>query len=105
MEVPGALARGNHERAATEPSHCGLERGEGAQGRIEEHEPENLAGQRLRLRILLQPPGELEQRQYLVALEIREIQKALHRGRSANASRSMSTCCSSRMNGGSSRST
>src|SRR5437660_3976090 len=105
LELPGALARGDHERAAAEPGHSGLERGEGAQRGVEEDEPENLARERMRLRILLQPPAELEQRQHLVALEIREIDKTLHGGRSANASLSMSTCSSSRMNGGSSRST
>ncbi len=45
----------------------------------------------------------MQQSADLVAPEIGKIQELLHAGKSANVSRSMSTCSSCRMNGGSSR--
>src|SRR5882757_10018562 len=75
------------------------------QRRIEKHQAEDLPGERLRLGVLLQPTRELEEGDDFVAPEIGKIKKALHAGRSARVSRSMSTCSSSKMNAGNSRST
>ena len=43
LELPGAAARGDHERAAAQPRHARLERGQRAQRRIHEQQPEDLA--------------------------------------------------------------
>src|SRR2546430_913473 len=105
LELPAALPRADDERVAAEARHGGLEGCQRAQRRIEEQEPQDPPGQRARLGLLFQAPRELQERQHLVAPEVREIEKALHTGSSRSASRSRSTCCSSRMSGGSSRST
>jgi hypothetical protein len=60
LELPGALARGDDERAAAEARHAGLERGQRAQRGIEKHQAQYLAGQRLRLRFVLQRLRERE---------------------------------------------
>ena len=61
FELPRALARRDHERRATQLRHASLERRQRAQRRVEEHEPENLARERLRLRLRFQPAREIEQ--------------------------------------------
>ena len=66
----------------------GLEGGQGAQRRIEEHQPEDLAGERPRLRLLLQRLGKRQQIEDLLAREIGEVQEAPHAGIFDSASRS-----------------
>src|SRR5205823_5483928 len=105
LELPAALPRADDEGVAAEARHGGLEGCQRAQRRIEEQQPQDPPGQRARLGLLFQAPRELQERQHLVALEVREIEKTLHAGSSRSASRSRSTCCSSRMSGGSRRST
>src|SRR5437763_6921398 len=103
LELPAAAAGVDDERVAAEARHGRLEGGQRAQRGVEEQQREDPAGERARLGLLLQAPRELEEREHLLALEVREIDEALHGGRSRSASRSMSTCCSSRMNAGSRR--
>src|SRR6185312_4870115 len=78
LELPGALSGSDHERAAPEPRHAGLEGGERAQRRIEEKEPQYPAGERMRLGTRLEAARQLEQRQHFLALEVGEIEEALH---------------------------
>src|ERR1700736_1035216 len=47
-------ASARSERVAAQPRHAGLERCQGAQGRIEENQSEDLARERVRLRLDLQ---------------------------------------------------
>src|SRR5581483_3251110 len=103
LELPGALPWRDDERAAAQTGHARLERSQGSQRGIEEQQPQHLARQRLRLRPDLETPRKLEQRAELLPRKIPQVEKALHAGRSASVSRSMSTCSSSRMNGGSRR--
>src|SRR5690606_17391663 len=109
FELPGALSGRDHERAAAEARHPGLERGERAQRRIEEHEPEDAARERLRFGMRLEAAREREPRDDLVTAEVCKVEEALHarvaRHSDASASASGSTCCSSSTYGGSSRST
>src|ERR1700683_3476146 len=105
FETPGPLTRRNHERIPPKARHGSLERGQRAQRRIEEEEPEDFPGQRLWLRMRLQPAREREQSEHLIALKICKIDKALHGELrfpallqapiSASATRSRSTCSSS----------
>src|SRR5581483_3488919 len=78
LELPGALSGSDYERAAPEPRHAGLEGGERAQRWIEEKEPQDPAGERMRLGTRLQAARQLEQRQHFLALEVGEIEEALH---------------------------
>src|SRR5882757_524735 len=103
LELPRPLACSDYEGSASQPGHSRLHGGEGAQRGIEEQQSQDLAGERLRLRAPFEPARELQQSADLIALEIGKIQEALHAGRSASVSRSMSTCSSCRMNGGNSR--
>ncbi len=73
LELPGPLPRSDDEGAAAEPGHARLEGRQCAQRGIEEDQPEDLAGERMRLGMALQPAGKLQQRDDLVALEIRKI--------------------------------
>ncbi len=97
LQLPAALARVDDERAAAEARHGRLAGGERAQRRVEEQQAEYLARQRARFRLPLEAPRQLQKRQQLFAAEIRKVEEALHGPRSRSVSRSMSTCCSSRM--------
>ena len=68
LQLPGALARGDDERTAAQPRHARLKRGQGPQRGIEKQQAEDLAGERLRLRMLLQATGKIQQRDDFVAL-------------------------------------
>ena len=68
LELPGALAGGDHEGVAAEARHRRLERRERAQRRIEEQQAEDFSGQRLRLGLLRETFGEREQFDDLLAL-------------------------------------
>ena len=68
LELPGALAGGDHEGVAAQPRHRRLHRRERAQRGIEEQQAEDLAGERMRLRLLRQTFGEREQLDDLLAL-------------------------------------
>jgi hypothetical protein len=91
FELPGALPRGDDEGLAAEPGHARLERGKGTQRGIEEYQAQNFAGQRLRLRPVLQRLREREQVEHLFAAEIGEVEKAVHAGIFARASHNRST--------------
>ena len=78
LELPGALARRDHDRGAAEPVHASLEGSERAQRRVEEDEAENTSFERARLRSLLQSAREREQIEYLLAVEIGQIDEAQH---------------------------
>ena len=84
VPCPGVMTN----ESAAEPRHAGLKGGQGAQRRIEEHQPEDLAGERVRLRLVLQRLRERQQIEDLLALEIGEVEKALHAGIFDRASRS-----------------
>ena len=86
LQLPRSLARRDDEGGAAEARHSGLERGQGAQRRIEEHQPEDLARERARLRLVLQRLRERQQIEDLLAAEIGEIEKALHAEIFASAS-------------------
>src|SRR6185437_13413983 len=77
-----ALSRSDDERAAAEPRHARLEGGERAQRRIEEEESQDLARERVRLRMRLEAARQLEERQHLLALEVRQVEETLHAGSS-----------------------
>ncbi len=87
LQLPRSLSRRDHEGGAAEPRHAGLEGGQGAQRRIEEHQSQDLAGERLRLRLVLQRLRQRQQIEDLLAAEIGEIEEALHAGIFASASR------------------
>ena len=53
LELPGALAGGDDERVAAQARHRRLERRQRAQRGIEEQQAEDLAGERLRLGLLV----------------------------------------------------
>ena len=97
LELPGSLAGRDHERGAAEPRHRRLEGRQGAQRRIEEHQPEDLARERLALR--RRPCSRSRERQQIEdfrALEIGEVEEAVHARASsaamvASASHSRST--------------
>ncbi len=52
---------------------------------LKNNRPRILPGERPRLGLLLQPPRELQQRQHLVPLEIRQVEEAFHAGSSRSA--------------------
>ncbi len=54
FELPRTLTRCDDERRAAESHHPHLERRQRTQRRIEEHQSQNLASERLRLRVLLE---------------------------------------------------
>jgi hypothetical protein len=79
FHLPRALAGRDHDGGAAEAHHRALERREGTQRRVQEQQPEHLACERLRLRMLLQPCREAEQVAHLFAREVGQIEKTLHR--------------------------
>ncbi len=100
LDVPGAGTRRDHEGGAAEALHRRLHRGQRAQRGIQEQQPEHLAGERLRLRVRLQPRGQCQQLDDLLAAEVRKIQEARgaarrHGASSASAAASASTWRSS----------
>ena len=78
LELPGALAGRDHEGRAPELRHCRLKGRQSTQRRIEEHQPQDLVRERPALRRILQPLGERQEIEDLRALEIGEVEKAVH---------------------------
>jgi hypothetical protein len=78
FHLPRPLAGRDDDGRAAEPHHRALERGERAQRRVQEEQPEHLACERLRLRVLLQTPGQSEQVFDLLTRKVGKIEKAFH---------------------------
>jgi hypothetical protein len=79
LDLPRALARSHDERRPAESHHPGLEGRQRSQRRVHEQQPQDLSGQRVGLRVLLQPACECYQVGDLVAREIVKVEEALHR--------------------------
>ena len=90
LELPCPLTWRDHERGAAEPLLADLERGERAQRGVEEHEAEDLAGERARLGVRLEAAREREQVEHLLPAEVGEVEEVLHRDSRAARSRSTS---------------
>src|SRR5664280_222123 len=105
LELPGALARRDHERGTPELGDAGLHRGQRPQRRVHEQERHDAAAQRVGKRSAFQLAGAREHRFEAVVGEIVEVEEALHGCISFSAATSSSTCASSRISGGSRRTT
>src|SRR5436305_4709785 len=105
LQNPRPLPRGDDERASPQPRHPGLERGEGAQRRIEEEESEDLPAERLRLRRAFQVRGQGEEILDLLRPERGQIEEILHAGTSESARARAATWASSSTRGGRRRTT
>ena len=97
LELPSSLTGCDHEGSAAEPPHGRLERGQGAKRRIQEYEAEHLAPRAPVRPVLLEGLREGEEIDDLSAIEVGEVQEALHAEIFDRASRRMSTCPSFRM--------
>ena len=78
LELPGALAGRDHERAAAEAHHPDLERRQRPQRGIEEHQAEDLARERGRLGVFLEPARERDEIDDLLAAEVGQVQESFH---------------------------
>ena len=97
LELPSSLTGRDHEGGAAEPAHGRLERGQGAERGIQEYEAEHLAREHRARRVLVEGLREREEIEDLGAIEIGEVQEALHAEIFDRASRRMSTCPSFKM--------
>src|ERR1044072_7606386 len=104
LELPGAVAGGDHEGIAAEAGHRRLEGNQRAPGRIEKQQGEDFSGQGLRFGAGPESFGELHQLDDLLAREVRQVEEVVHSFyRSTSAARSRSMCSSWSTKAGSKR--